>query len=122
MNRIYKTLPWGIIVLGALHMAATFKIYDAMTPAALWFFNGGIVLVVAGVLNFVNYRYGAEARGLRWFCRALNLVLLAFSVVSGIVDGASVASLIVVLGLLGGITVLSFLPSVANSSREPQAG
>ena len=109
MNRLYSVLPWGVIVLGALHMAATWKIYDSLDSPALWFFNGGIVLVFGGVLNLINRRYGAGALGLRWFCRVVNVVTLIFATFSGVVGGASTASLLVVLGLMGAIAVLSFL-------------
>src|SRR5687768_11390967 len=99
MKRAYGTLPWGIIALGVLHMAATWKVYDALTPAALWFFNGGIVLVFTGAINLINRAHGAKTPALRWFCRAVNVVMLCFSTISGIVTGAGVVSLVVVLGL-----------------------
>ena len=114
MNGLYAVLPWGVIALGTLHMAATWRIYDQLTSAALWFFNGGIVLVLAGVLNLVNRRYGADARGLRVMCRATNVVTLCFAAVSGIVGGAGPTSLVIVLGLMGGVTLLSFLRGALN--------
>jgi hypothetical protein len=49
-NRLYGVLPWGIIALDTVHMAATWRFYDTLTPASLWFFNGGIGLVFTGVL------------------------------------------------------------------------
>jgi hypothetical protein len=111
MRRAYGVLPWGFVALGMLHMAATFKLFDSVTTSALWFFNGGIVLVISGVLNLVNRRYGANAAGLRRFCQATNFVMLAFAIVSGLVSRGSTASLVVVLGLMGSVAVLSWLPN-----------
>jgi hypothetical protein len=86
VRRLYGVLPWGMVVLGLLHMAATFKLYDALTTRALWFFNGGIVIVACGLLNLVNRRHGAGATSLRWLCQGLNVVTLAFATVSGFVS------------------------------------
>lgn len=118
MRRAYAVLPWFVAALGALHMGATWRFYTAMTPAALWFFNGGAVLVIGAVLNLVNGRYGADAPGLRWLCRGVNVFLLAFAAVSGVVDHANVADMVIVLGLLGAITALSFTPM---APRNPGA-
>jgi hypothetical protein len=60
MSRLYGVLPWGLIALGTLHMAATWRFYRELTSASLWFFNGGLVLVFAGVLNLINRRHGAQ--------------------------------------------------------------
>lgn len=79
--------------------------------AALWFFNGGIVLVITGALNLINRSSGAGVAALRWFCRAVNVVMLAFTTLSGIVSGAGPGSLIVVVGIMGAITALSFIDS-----------
>jgi len=116
MNRLYGILPWGVIALGALHMAATLRFFDRLSSSALWFFNGGIVLVFGGVLNLINRRYGTDAVGVRRFCQAVNTVTLAFTTISGLVDDASIASLFVVLGLMGTVTVLSFLRPALQSS------
>jgi hypothetical protein len=109
MKRAYGLLPWGIIVLGVLHMAATWRFYDHLTPAALWFFNGGIVLIFTGALNLINRRHSAEVPALRWFCRGVNVVTMCFATISGLVGGASVIELIVVIGMMGTVTVLSFM-------------
>jgi glucose uptake protein GlcU len=124
MNRAYGVLSWGIIALGALHMAATWSRFHDLTPAALWFFNGGIVLVFTGVLNLINRAQRAEIVSLRWFCRSVNVVMLCFATIAGIVGGASLAQLIVVIGLLGAIAGLSITragshPRDASLSAKP---
>jgi hypothetical protein len=117
MNRLYAVLPWGIIGLGVLHMAATWRFYDDLTTASLWFFNGGIMLVFTGILNLVNRRDGDRAPALRWFCRAVNVVTLCFATVSGVVGGASAAQMAFVIGLIGAVTLLSLVP-VASSVEQ----
>jgi hypothetical protein len=120
MNRVYGLLPWGIIGLGVLHMAATWRFYDELTTATLWFFNGGIVLVFTGVLNLINRRDGHRAPALRWFCRAVNVVTLCFATVSGVVGGASAAQMAFVIGLMGAVTLLSLVrlgPSIEQRSN-----
>jgi hypothetical protein len=117
MNRLYAVLPWPVIALGLVHMGATWRFYDHVTPTALWFFNGGIVLLFAGVLNLVNRRYGADAIGLLWFCRLSNVVTLCFATIAGFVGGGGTASLVIVLGIMGGLTLLSFLrPALSKSA------
>lgn len=107
MMRAYALLPWGLIVLGVLHMGATFRFHSTLTPAALWFFNGGMVLVFTGVLNLINRRHGAEIAALRWFSVTVNVFLLGFATVSGLVSGAGLGELVVVVGLMAAITILS---------------
>ena len=68
-------------------MAATWRIYVHLTPSALWFFNGGTVLVISGLFNLVSRKAGANVRELRSLCRGVNVFVLAFSMVSGIVTG-----------------------------------
>ena len=117
MRRVYAILPWGIIALGVVHIAAATRMYDTVTMPALWFVNGGIVLVVAGALNLVNRAYGATARGLRLFCSATNIVVATFSVVAGVVGHAGIGSMIFVIGLLGGVTALSLMPTALGMGR-----
>lgn len=107
MSRLYGVLPWGLIALGTLHMAATWRFYRELTSASLWFFNGGLVLVFAGVLNLINRRHGAQVPAIRRFCLAVNVVTLCFAAVSGVVDRAGWASFAFVIGLMATITILS---------------
>jgi hypothetical protein len=108
VRRAYGILPWGIIALGMLHMAATPSRFETLTPSAFWFFGGGFPLLFTGALNLLNRAYGAMAPGLRWVCRATNVAILAFASVGGLVTGASAAELAVVLGLMGTLTILSW--------------
>jgi hypothetical protein len=108
MRGAYGLLPWGLIALGVLHMAATWRFFTTVTPSALWFFDGGIMLVFTGTLNLVNRAHGASAPALRWFCRGVNVVILCFATFSGLVGNASAVQLVLVVSLIGAIALLSF--------------
>ena len=107
IQRLYAFCGWGIVALGGLHMSATPRFFDALTGSALWFFSGGITMVLAGSINLLNRSYGRHAAGLRWACVGTNFLILAFAIVSGIVGRASFGQFAIVLGLIGGATVLS---------------
>ena len=82
------------------------------TPAGrVWFFGAGIAMVLSASLNLLNSAYGAGARGVRWVCIGNNLLMTCFAVAAGVFTDASPAQFAIVLGLVGGATMLSFLPS-----------
>lgn len=110
MRAAYLVVACLIIALGVVHMAATARFYDSLSMAALWFFNGGVTLVLVGALNLLNQRYGLSAAGLRRVCIAANVFLAIFTIVSGRVSGASVAELIVVCGMMVAAVVFALLP------------
>ena len=109
MRRAYRILPWGIILLGAVHMVATPSRFETFNASALWFLSGGIVLLLTGSLNLLNRVYGASAPGLLWVCRTTNVGMLAFCGVGGVVTHATPAELVAVTGLMGAMTVLSWM-------------
>jgi hypothetical protein len=63
---LYAIAGWGIVVLGGLHMLATLR-FHALTSGAIWFFSGGITLVLTGALNLLHRRYG------RQLCRCIGI-------------------------------------------------
>ncbi len=107
MRLLYAMFGWGVVLLGAVHMMATFFIFKTLTNSALWFFSAGIAMALTGALNLLNRAYGQNALWLRRICVAANITMLAFGIVAGIVSRASVAELVFVLGLTGGATALS---------------
>ncbi len=115
MRKVYGVLGWGIIALGILHMASTPR---AVTASAVWFFSGGIVMVLTGALNLLSRAYGGTAPGLRWFCVGTNAVMTAFALVAGWVGRASVGQLATIVGWMGATTVLSFLRSAVRTMGE----
>ena len=111
MKRLYLGLALGIIALGLVHMAATMRLFDALTTSALWFFSGGLALALNGTLNLLNRAYGRGAPGVRVACIIANIVMTAFTVLSGVVGHVSVAELLVVVGLMAGAAALSLFPA-----------
>jgi hypothetical protein len=109
MKYVYAILSWGIVVLGALHMLATLRIFQTVSSSALWFFSGGIALVLTGTLNLLNRAYGDLAPGLRRTCIGTNLFMTIFGALSGYVGHANIAQFTLVLGLIGGAFVLSLM-------------
>lgn len=110
LHRIYAILGWAIIALGGLHMLTTFRL--ASSPAfRVWFFGSGIALVLVGALNLLHRNYGPSAPGLRAVCRGANIFITLFAAIAGIVSRASVPELVMMMALLGGATILSFLHS-----------
>jgi hypothetical protein len=118
MKYLYAILSWGMVALGVLHMLATFRLFHTLNTAALWFFSGGIVLVLTGSLNLLHRVYGRIAPGLRRVCIGTNIFMTIFGVVSGIVTHASIAGFTLVLGLIGGATVLSLSRSALIQPAE----
>ena len=118
MKLAYAVLAWGIIALGIVHMAATFLYFDQLTASALWFFSGGIAIVLTGALNLLHRGYGRIAPGLRAVCLMTNVLMTTFAAAVGIATRAGVGSFVVVLGLVGGATILSF----AQRSLVERAG
>jgi hypothetical protein len=112
MSRFYAFESWALIVLGAVHVGATFRIYGAFTAQALWFMSAGLLSVLVGALNLLNRTYGRNAPGLRRVCIAANIAVTAFAVASGIFGRASLGAWILVLGIVVPLTVLSCLRMV----------
>ena len=109
---LYGTLSWGIVVLGTVHMLTTAALTAGSAAGRVWFFGAGMAMVLTGALNLLNRAYGASAVGVRRVCVASNVLMTCFAVVAGVFTNAGLAQFIVVLGLVGGTTALSFL-------REP---
>ena len=118
LHRVYAFFGGTIVALGGLHMLATFRL-SASTPAfRLWFFGSGLAMALVGALNLLQRSYGHSAVGLRIVCRAANILLTGFAVAAGAFTGASTAEYIVIVSLVGGALILSFVPS----AERPKAG
>ena len=117
MRLAYGILPWAMIGLGALHMAAAFGRYDTATEPAFWFFNGGIPLVLAGAVNLLNRAYGSVAPGLRRFCVAANVAMTAVTLAGGVITNAGAAGLAIVGGVMAAITILSGMRSAITRTE-----
>ena len=110
LSRLYALVGWGIVALGGLHMLTTFRLATSTPVGRVWFFGSGIAMSLVGALNLLQRSYGAAAPGLRMVCRLANVVLTVFAAVAGRVTHAGLMEYILIVGLLGGALVLSFLP------------
>ena len=118
MRFLYAFISWGIVALGFVHMLATLYLFKTLTSAALWFFSGGIALALTGALNLLHRAYGPVAPGVRKVCIATNIFMLAFGIISGVVSGANIVQLVLVLGLMGGATALSLSRGALDRSAD----
>ena len=114
MRQLYLVLALLVILLGAVHLAATTQLFDALNSRALWFASAGLLLVLTGVLNLLNRAYGRAAPGLRWSTVGTNAVMTVFATVAGTVGAASGAQLFAIIGLMAVTTLVSLLPSAAS--------
>ena len=121
MGYLYSVLGWGIVALGVVHMTATFGIFHSLTGAAVWFFTGGIAMVMTGALNLLNRAYGAAAPGLRWFCVATNVAMTALAFVSGRVGHAGLGQLMFVVGWFAATGAVSVLCAPVRLGRPRAA-
>ena len=120
---LYRILSWGIVALGTLHMLTTAALRGGTPAGRVWFFGAGIAMVLSGSLNLLNSAYGAGAPGVRWVCIGNNLLMTCFAVAAGVFTDAGPAQFAIVLGLVGGATVLSFLPApLKPGTIQPTAG
>ncbi len=119
MKLLYALFASGILILGVLHMATTFRL-NSSPVAKVWFFGAGIAMALCGVLNFLNRRYGLAAFGLRAACIGTNLLIVCFASVAGLITGASLAEQVIMLTVLTSALVLSALRSASLSPQTPR--
>jgi hypothetical protein len=115
VRRAYQAFGWSLVLLGGLHMITTFRAFDGLTSAAVWFFGAGIAMSLVGALNLLNATYGHAARGLRLTAIVTNLVTVAYAGLAGLATRASVAELVVIVGLVASTTAFSLLRATAGA-------
>jgi len=110
MHRLYQVLACLIILLGLVHISATFALFDALTSRAVWFASGGMAIILTGVLNLLNRSYGATAPGVRWAAIGASAAMTVFALLAGLVGAASGAQLVLIVGLMAATTLVSLRP------------
>ena len=120
MKILYALFAAAILVLGALHMATTFRL-SSSPVAKVWFFGTGMAVALSGVMNFLNRRYGLAAFGLRAACIGTNLLMVCFAGIAGRITGASGGEQAVMLTVLTSALVLSALRSASIDPQRPQS-
>jgi hypothetical protein len=73
-----RILAFGVILLGIMQALSTFYFFAGVEEPALWFFAGGMLLVLVGVLALLRQDYGALAPGLRLASVTASVVLALF--------------------------------------------
>jgi hypothetical protein len=102
-------------------MATTFRLSSATPAGKVWFFGSGIAMALAGVLNFLNRRYGFAAPGLRAACIGANLLMAGFAGIAGRLTGASSTEQVIMMAILVSILVLSVVRSASLSPGASRA-
>lgn len=121
-SKLYAVLSWALVLLGAVHVASTFRIYPAITMPALWFLSGGLLIALGAMLNLLNRAYGHGAPGLRVATVAVNVVVGGVAAAGGLLSRASVGQLVVVLSLYVGLTALSCTRGALRPTSQAAAG
>jgi hypothetical protein len=109
-TRTHLAIAWSLIVLGIVHVAATWIFFPRVSGAALWFASGGIAMSLGGALNVLQRLYAARAPGVSPACLAGNLALTALAGTFVALAGARVVrepQFLLLLGLLLATTALS---------------
>ena len=111
MRALYLILTCLIILLGVVHVSATFALFDGLSSRAVWFASGGLAIILTGLINLLNRAYGAAAPGVRCTAIGSNLAMTIFAALAGVAGAASGIQLAIIVGLMAATTLLSFRPS-----------
>jgi hypothetical protein len=114
MRTLYAILAALILLLGLVHLCATFLLFDGLSSRAIWFASGGLALILTGLLNLLNRSYGATAPGLRWVTVGADAAMTVFAVLAGAAGAAPTAQIIVIAGVIAAATGLSVRPPAAD--------
>jgi hypothetical protein len=120
ITRLYAFVGWAIVVLGGLHMLATIRLSTSSTAFRVWFFGSGLAIALGGALNLLHRTYGRSAPGLRIVCWSANISLTVFGAVAGAVTGASMSEYLLIMGLLGGASLLSLSRAALKPPHESE--
>src|SRR5579859_7225679 len=107
MKMADRVVSWLIVVMGVVHISLTPHRYAA---DALWFFNGGLTIILIGALNLLRARYSYAAPGMRLFCVIADLVFAAFAFIVGRATGTVVGPPGIVMVLCVAAAILSVRP------------
>jgi hypothetical protein len=107
----YAISAWVIMLLGALHTAATFRLFHSMTESAIWFASAGVLLMLIAMLNLLSRRYGRAAAGLRRTTIVANIAGTVLSALGGAAGPATPVQIAVVVGIWIVLTLHSVVPS-----------
>ena len=110
MRTLYLILAVLIILLGLVHISATFLLFDALNSRAVWFASGGVAIVFTGLFHLLNRSYGASARGVRWTTFGASATMTGFAAIAGFAGAASGLQLVLIVGVMAAATLMSLRP------------
>lgn len=108
--RAHLAIAWSLVVLGIVHIAATWILFSRVSSSALWFASGGVAMSLGGALNVLQRLYVRRAPGVWPACLAGNLAMTALAAMFVTLAGARVVrepQFLMLLGLLLATTALS---------------
>ncbi len=112
MARLYLVLTLALGALGAVHILAALLRLWPLSANGVWFLSGGIAILLAATMNFLNRAYGrAAAPGIRPATVSANLLTFSSAILGGVATRATPIQLVLVLALTGALTLLSFTKS-----------
>jgi len=79
MKTLYKVSTFLILGLGILHISMTLVIFRSLTPGALWFVSGGMVIIFLSFFNFILMGEAGKQRIVRMLTHTANLIGLLFA-------------------------------------------
>ena len=79
MKSLYKISTFLILALGVLHISLTPVFFRSLTPGALWFVSGGMVIIFLSFFNFILMSDAGKQRVVRILTHTANLFGLAFA-------------------------------------------
>jgi len=80
MKALDLTVAWLMVVLGVIHSAFTLRYYPGPTLASVWFFSGGLAMVLTGLLNAIRIQAGKRGGLIRFSSIFANICMLAVGV------------------------------------------
>lgn len=73
MKTLYKVSTFLILALGVLHITLTPLLFHSLTPGALWFVSGGLVIIFLSFFNFILMSDGGKHRVVQMLTHTANL-------------------------------------------------
>ena len=119
MKTLYKVSTFLILALGVLHISMTPMIHRSLTPNALWFVGGGLMIIFLSFFNFIFMSDAGQQRIVRMLTHTANLLGLVFGCAMLFIESRRARpgpAAWVVLALLVFETVAAFI--VANRSKK----
>lgn len=104
MKTLYTIAIIGIILLGIVHSALSFKKYNQLSTEAFWFFSAGLALIFAGLANGLHYQLQLPITFR--YVLAINVLLVLFTAFLAIKVPAPTTLLVAIFSALLCIAIL----------------